>query len=89
MNENSALKLSINEKIMQCSNEHSKSENRQHRKHENIACYKCGVKGHIAYKCYFVKYVFSLFKRIWVSKNFHVLSNHKRPIKVWVPISFK
>ena len=28
MNENYALKLSINEKTMQCSNEHSKIENR-------------------------------------------------------------
>ena len=34
MNENFALKLSINEKIMQCSNEHSKSKNKLYRKHE-------------------------------------------------------
>ena len=56
MNENSGLKLSINEKIMQCSNEHSKSENRQYRKHENVACYKCDVNGHMPYKCCYVKH---------------------------------
>ena len=82
MNENSVLKLSINEKTMQCSNKHSKSENRQHRKHENIACYTCGVKGHIAYKCCFLKHGSLLFKRIWVPKGSHILYNHKGPIKV-------
>ena len=68
MNENFALKLSINEKIMQCSNEHSKSENRQYRKHENVACYKCGMKGHMPYKCYYIKHDSSLFKRIGFQK---------------------
>ena len=89
MNENYVLKLSINEKTMQCSNEHSNSENKKHRKHENVACYKCCVKGHMPYKYSFVKHDSSLFKRIWVPKGSHVLSNHKRPIKVWVPISSK
>ena len=89
MNENFVLKLSINEKTMQCSNEHSKSKNRQYRKHENIPCYICGVKGHIAYKCCFVKHDSLLFKRIWVPKGSHILSNHKGPIKIWVPIFFK
>ena len=82
MNKNSVLKLSINEKTMQCSNEHLKSENRQYRKHENVACYKYGVKGHMSYKCCYIKHDFSLFKRIWVPKGSHVLSNRKRPIKV-------
>ena len=74
---------------MQCPNEHSNSENKQHRKHENVACYKCGVKGHMPYKCCFVRHDFSLFKRIWVPKGSYVLSNHKGSIKVWVPISSK
>ncbi|XWS39482.1 hypothetical protein CRYUN_Cryun18bG0058500 [Craigia yunnanensis] len=29
--------------------------------------------------------VSSILKRIWVSKSFHVLTNHQGPIKVWVP----
>ena len=80
MNENSALKLSINEKTMQSFNEHSKYENRQYRRHENVACYKCGMEGHMPYKYCYIKHDFSLFKRI--SKSFHVLSNHRRPIKI-------
>ena len=86
INENSALKLSINEKTMQYSNDHSKSKNRQYRKHENVACYICGVNGHMPYKCCYIKHDSSLFKRIWVSKGSHILSNHKGHIKVWVPI---
>ena len=61
MNENSSLKLCINEKTMQCSNKHSKSKNRQYRKHENVVCYKCGVKGHMPYKCCYIKHDSSLF----------------------------
>ena len=64
MNENSALKLSINEKTMKCSNEHSKMDNRQNRKHENVAWYKCSVKGHMPYKYCYIKHDSSLFKRI-------------------------
>ena len=64
MNENSVLKLSINEKIMQCFNEHSKSKNRLYRKHENVAYYKCSVKGHIPYKYCYIKHGSSLFKKI-------------------------
>ena len=89
MNENFVLKFSINEKTMQCSNKYSKFENRQNRKHKNVACYKCGVKGHMPYKCYYIKHDSSLFKRIWVPKGSYVLSNHKKPTKVWVPISSK
>ena len=89
MNIKSTLKLSINEKIMQCSNEHSKIDNGQNRKHENVACYKYGVKGHMPCNCVYIKHDSSLLKRIWVPKGSHVLSNRKRPIKVWVPISSK
>ena len=89
MNENSTLKVPINEKTMQYSNEHSKNENRQYRKHENVVCYKCGVKGHMPYKCCYIKHDSSLFKKIWVPKGSHILFNHKGPIKVWVPISSK
>ena len=77
VNENSILKLSIHEKTMQCSNESSKIDNKQNRKHENVACYKCGVKGHMPYKCSYIKHDSLLFKRIWVPKGSHVLSNHK------------
>ena len=76
-------------KTMHCSNEHSKSENKQYRKHVNVACYKCGVKSHMPYKYYYIKYDSLLFKKIWIPKGSHVLSNHKGPIKVWVPISSK
>ena len=89
MNENSGLKLSINEKTMQCPNEHLKTKNRQYRKHENVDCYKCGVKSHMPYKCCYVKLDSLLFKRTWVLKGSHILSNHKGPIKVWIPISSK
>ena len=89
MNENFVLKFSINEKTMQCSNKYSKFENRQNRKHKNVACYKCGVKGHMPYKCYYIKHDSSLFKKIWIPKDSHILSNHKGPIKVCVLISFK
>ena len=88
VNENSVLKLSIDEKTMQCSKKHSKNDNRQNKKHENVSYYKCGVKSHMPYKCY-IKHDSSLFKRIWISKGSHILSNHKGPIKVWVLISFK
>ena len=63
MNENSVLKLSINKKIMQCSNKHSNSENKQYMKHENVACYKCGVKGHMPYKCCYIEHDSSLLDR--------------------------
>ena len=69
MNENFALKLSINEKTMQYSNEHLKSENRQYRKHENVACYKYGVKGHLSFKCFFVKHDSSFFLKDLGSKR--------------------
>ena len=69
MNENFILKLSINEKKMQCSSEHSNSKNRQHRKHENVACYKYGVKGHLSFKCFFVKHDSSFFLKDLGSKR--------------------
>ena len=64
VNENSTLKMSIDEKYMQCFNESSKTDNMQYRKHENVACYKCGVKGHMPYKCCYIEHDSSLFKKI-------------------------
>ena len=69
MSENFVLKLSINEKTMKHSNKHSNSQNRQHRKHENVACYKCSVKGHMPYKCCFVKHDSSFFLKDLGSKR--------------------
>ena len=48
-------------------------------KHENVACFKYGVNGHMLYKCCYIKHDSSLFKRIWVPKGSHILSNHKEP----------
>ena len=59
------------------------------KKHENIAYYTCGMKGHLPYNYVYVKYDSSLFKKIWVPKGSHILTNHKGPIKVWVPKSSK
>ena len=87
--ENSTLKMSIDDKQMQCFNESSKTDNRQNRKLENVACYIYGVKGHMPYKCCYIKHDSSLFKKIWVPKCSNVLSNHKGPIKVRVPYFFQ
>ena len=82
--------MSIDEKQKQCSNKSSKINNRRNRKkHENVACYKHGMKGHMPYNCVYNKHDSSLFKRIWVPKDFYVLTNHRGPIKVWVPRSSK
>ena len=43
-------------------------------------------KGHITFYCS-DKAKHSLFKKIWVSKGFHVLTNTQGPIKIWVPKS--
>ena len=64
LNENYVLKMSIDEKKKQYSNEHSKSKNRQYRKHANVTCYKCGVKGHMSYKYCYIKHDFLLYKNI-------------------------
>ena len=61
-------------------NRHSK------KKHAHTTCYECGKRGHIAFYCSY-KEKHSLFKKIWVPKGSHVLTNNQRPIKVWVPRS--
>ena len=77
--------MSTDEKQKQCSNKSLKTKNKHYKKkHENVACYKYGVKGHMLYNYVYIKHDSSLFKRIWVPKDFHVLTNHKRPVKVWV-----
>ena len=89
LNENVVLKMSTDEKQKQCSIKSSRIDNRQNKKHKNVACYKYGVKGHMLYNYVYIKHDSSLFKRIWVPKDSYVLSNHKGPIKVWIPISSK
>ena len=90
VNENSTLKMSIEEKQKQCSNESSKIENRHNRKkHGSYTFFKCGIKGHMHYNCCYIKHDTSLFKRFWVPKSSYVLTNHKKPIKVWVSKSSK
>ena len=80
MNENSALKLSLREIPMHGSHGCFKNKNNHYRKkNENITCYNCGRIGHISYFCH------STVRSIWVPKGSHLLTNHQRPIKVWVP----
>ena len=56
MNENVALKLSINEKPKQCSNKCSRIENRIYKKkHGSFTCYNYGRKGHMFYNCCYMK----------------------------------
>ena len=84
MNENVALKLSIDDKLKHCDHKH---ENRQFRnKHAHTTCYSYGRKRNISYFCSFKKNI-SFIKKVWVPKGSHVLTNHKGPIKVWVPKS--
>ena len=82
MNENTTLKLSINEKLKHDDHKH---DNRHFRKkHAHTTCYSCGRKGHNAFYYSFKKNV-SSFKKIWFSKGSHVLTNNQGPIKVWLP----
>ena len=84
LNENVALKISINKKEKHTNHMHANRPPRK--KHAHITCYECGRKGHIAFDCSFnAKH--SSFKRIWVHKDSHILTNTQGPIKVWVPKS--
>ena len=84
LNENAALKISINEKEKHTNHLHVNKHFRN--KYPHTTCYECGRKGHIAFYCsYKVKH--SPFKKIWVPKSFHILTNNQGPIKVWVPRS--
>ena len=56
------------------------------KKHAYTTCYECGKIGHIAFYCSF-KNKRSDFKKIWVPKGFHLLTNNQGPIKLWVPKS--
>ena len=88
MNENVELKLSIDKKLKHCNHDCLKDDNRQCRKkHAYITCYNCGRKGHISHYYSFNRNISSTMKRIWVPKGSHVLTNHKGPIKAWVPKS--
>ena len=84
LNENATLKVSMNEKMKHTDHMHNNKHSRK--KHAHTTCYECGRKGHIAFYCSFKKN-HSLFKKIWVSKGFHVLTNNQGSIKVWVPKS--
>ena len=84
MNKNVALKISINEQEKHINHMHVNRPPRK--KHAYITCYECGRKDHIAFYCsYNTKHSFS--KKIWVSKDSHILTNTQGPIKVWVPKS--
>ena len=83
-NENAALKLTINEMKMHTRHKHANRPPRK--KHAHITCYECGQKGHIAFYCS-LKVKNSSFKKIWVPKGSHILTNSQGPIKVWVPKS--
>ena len=77
MNENAALKLSINEKPKPCSNECSRNENRHYRKkHESFTCFNYGRKGHMSYNCFYMKNDSPMIKKIWVPKGFRMLTNY-------------
>ena len=82
LNENATLKLTIDEKRKHTYHKHANRPPRK--KHAHITCYECGRKGHIAFYCSF-KVKCSSFKKIWVPKGSHVLTNTQGPIKVWVP----
>ena len=84
MNENVALKISINKKEKHTNHMHANRPPRK--KHAHVTCYEYDRKNHIAFYCYFnAKHYF--FKKIWVPKGSHVLTNTQGPIKVWVPKS--
>ena len=84
LNENVALKLYMNEKLKHNSYKHDNKHFRK--KHVYTTYYSYCKKGHIAFYYSFKKNV-SSFKKVWVSKSSHVLTNHQGPIKVWVPKS--
>ena len=79
MNENTALKLSIDDKLKHCDHKHENTQFRK--KHAHTTYYNCGRKRRISYYCSFRKNVSSI-KKVWVPKRSHVLTNHQRPIKV-------
>ena len=81
LNENTALKISINEQEKHTNHMHSNRPPRK--KHAHITCYECGRKGHVAFY-YSFNAKHSFFKKIWVPKASHVLTNTQGPIKVWV-----
>ena len=56
MNENVALKLSIDEKLNHCDLKHENKEFRK--KHAYTTYYSCGRIGHISYYCSFKKECF-------------------------------
>ena len=56
------------------------------KKHAYTICYECGKKDHVAFY-YSFKNKCSPFKKIWVPKGSHMLTNNQGPIKVWVPKS--
>ena len=84
LNENVALKVSMNEKLKHDDHKHGNKHFRK--KYVHTTCYSCGRKRHIAFYCN-VKNNVSFLKRNWVPKGFHVLINNQGPIKVWVPKS--
>ena len=72
LNENATLKISINKQEKHTNHMHANRPPRK--KHTHINCYECGRKGHIAFYCsYNAKH--SSFKKIWVPKGFHILTN--------------
>ena len=70
----------MNEKKKHINHMHGNRNSRK--KHAHITCYKCGRKGHIVFYCSFKK-KHSSFKKIWVPKGSHVLTNNQEPIKIW------
>ena len=84
LNENAALKVSMNEKLEHDNHKHDNRHSRK--KHVHTTFYSCSRKWHITFYCYFKKNI-SLFKKVWVPKDSYVLTNHQGPIKVWVPKS--
>ena len=84
LNENVALKVSTKKKEKHTNHMHANRHFKK--KHAHTTCYECGRRGHIAFYCSY-KEKYSPFKKIWVPKGSHVLTNNQRPIKVWVPRS--
>ena len=74
----------INEMKMHTRHKHANRPPRK--KHAHVTCYECGQKGHIAFYCS-LKVKNSSFKKIWVPKGSHIVTNSQGPIKVWVPKS--
>ena len=72
LNENAALKIFINEKENHTNHMHANRPPRK--KYAHITCYECGRKCHFAFHCS-LKDKCSSFKKIWVTKGFHVLTN--------------